>query len=164
MYFSLLHYCVERIVKEVLVVRLYSKMFGSGTRKWFVNGQKNYRKPSVGRKKKKKWAVKILKKHRERILKELDVNKVLPYLVYDKVFSLGEYKEILGHDTSKKRAEIFLDQLSVKGPGAFYAFCSILEEVCPHLLTCFLLDIEGMVADWQLLLELSALSVMCDNE
>ncbi|KAJ8417641.1 hypothetical protein AAFF_G00224840 [Aldrovandia affinis] len=116
-------------------------MFGSGTRKWFVKKQRNDRKPSV-RRKKKKWAAKILKQHRERILKELDVNKVLPYLVYDKVFSLGEYKEILGYDTSKKRAEIFLDQLSLKGPGAFYAFCSVLEEVCPHLLTCFLLDIE----------------------
>ncbi|XP_064192046.1 tight junction protein ZO-1-like isoform X8 [Anguilla rostrata] len=145
MYFPLLDYCVERTVEEVLVVLLYLKMFGSGTRKWFVKGQKNYRKPSV-RRKKKKWAAKILKQHRERILKELDVNKVLPYLVYDKVFSLREYKEILGHDTSKKRAEIFLDQLSLKGPGAFYAFCSILEEVCPHLLTCFLLDIEDRPA------------------
>ncbi|KAL0154855.1 hypothetical protein M9458_049118, partial [Cirrhinus mrigala] len=122
----------------VLAGILNVKMFGSGTKKWFI--KKNKRQRTKGRKpvnrKRKKWVAKM-------ILKELDVNKVLPYLVYDKVFSLGEYKEILGQDSNKKRAELFLDQLSQKGPCAFNAFCSVLEEVCPHLLTCFLLDCEG---------------------
>uniref|UniRef100_A0A8C1TW45 Zona occludens protein 1 n=1 Tax=Cyprinus carpio TaxID=7962 RepID=A0A8C1TW45_CYPCA len=131
-------------VQDVLVGILNVKMFGSGTKKWFI--KKNKRQRTKGRKpvnrKRKKWVAKVLKQHREMILKELDVNKVLPYLVYDKVFSLGEYKEILGQDSSKKRAELFLDQLSQKGPCAFNAFCSVLEEVCPHLLTCFLLDCE----------------------
>lgn len=116
-------------------------MFRIGTRKWFV--KKKNEKPSVKKKWKKKWVANILKQHRERILEELDVNKVLPYLVYNKVFSLTEYKEILGYDTNAKRAEIFLDQLSSKGPGAFCSFCLVLEEVCPHLLTCFLLNYKG---------------------
>ncbi|KAK7121269.1 hypothetical protein R3I93_022383 [Phoxinus phoxinus] len=119
-------------------------MFGSGTKKWFI--KKNKRQRTKGRKpvtrRRKKWVAKVLKQNREMILEELDVNKVLPYLVYDRVFSLGEYKEILGQDSSKKRAELFLDHLSQKGPCAFNAFCSVLEEVCPHLLTCFLLDWE----------------------
>uniref|UniRef100_A0A8C2G0Y4 Zona occludens protein 1 n=1 Tax=Cyprinus carpio TaxID=7962 RepID=A0A8C2G0Y4_CYPCA len=131
-------------VRDVLVGILNVKMFGSGPKKWFI--KKNKRQRTKGRKpvnrKRKKWVARVLKQHREMILKELDVNKVLPYLVYDKVFSLGEYKEILGQDSSKKRAELFLDQLSQKGPCAFNAFCSVLEEVCPHLLTCFLLDCE----------------------
>ncbi|KAG1939408.1 tight junction protein ZO-1 [Pimephales promelas] len=131
-------------VQDVLTGILNVKMFGSGTKKWFI--KKNKRQRTKGRKpvtrRRKKWVAKVLKQNREMILKELDVNKVLPYLVYDKVFSLGEYKEILGQDSSRRRAELFLDQLSQKGPCAFNAFCSVLEEVCPHLLTCFLLDWE----------------------
>ncbi|KAI4826183.1 hypothetical protein KUCAC02_021824 [Chaenocephalus aceratus] len=106
--------CVDGAVDQVLLDLLKSKMFGSGTKRWFVKKQKRqYQRP--GRRpctrKKKRWAAKILKKHRQKILSELDVNTVLPHLVYDKVFSLGEYKEILG-----------------------------TREVCPHLLTSFLLD------------------------
>uniref|UniRef100_A0A667X673 Zona occludens protein 1 n=1 Tax=Myripristis murdjan TaxID=586833 RepID=A0A667X673_9TELE len=137
---------------ELVVGLLNLKMFGSGSKKWFVKKQKRQQQQQQqqqqrsGRKpcnrKKRRWAAKILKQHREKILNELDVNTVLPYLVYDKVFSLGEYKEILGQDSKKKRNEIFLDHLSLKGPAAFCSFCSVLEEVCPHLLTCFLLDGE----------------------
>lgn len=122
------------------------KMFGSGTKKWFVKRPKKQQQRSGRRpcaRKKTRWVAKILKEHRQKILSELDVNAVLPYLVYDKVFSLGEYKEILGQDSNKKRTEIFLDHLSSKGPAAFCSFCSVLEEVYPHLLTCFLLDGEG---------------------
>lgn len=140
--------CVDRTVEDILVGLLNLKMFGSGTRKWFVKKQKRQHQRPGRRpcdRNKKRWSAKILKQHRERLLNELDVNTVLPYLVYAKVFSLGEYKEILGQDSNKKRAEIFLDHLSLKGPSAFCAFCSVLEEVCPHLLTCFLLDGEGTV-------------------
>lgn len=144
--------CVDTAVEELVVGLLNLKMFGSGSKKWFVKKQKRQQQQQQqqqrsGRKpcnrKKRRWAAKILKQHRERILNELDVNTVLPYLVYDKVFSLGEYKEILGQDSNKKRNEIFLDHLSLKGPAAFCSFCSVLEEVCPHLLTCFLLEGEG---------------------
>ncbi|XP_041650535.1 uncharacterized protein LOC121514478 [Cheilinus undulatus] len=140
--------CVDKAVEELLVGLLDVKMFGSGTKKWFVKKQKRQQHQRLGgrrpcTRKKKRWAANILKQHRQKILNELDVNTVLPYLVYDKVFSLGEYKEILGHESRKKRTEIFLDRLSTKGPSAFCSFCSVLEEVCPHLLTCFLLDGDG---------------------
>lgn len=149
-----------------------TKMFVNGTRKWLSNRTQGSASKQPGKAKKtktgngsssssnninissgssrsrsnkcKKWPAKILKQHRERLLKELDVNKLLPHLVYHRVFSLGEYKEILAHQNSCKQAEVFLDQLSAKGPTAFGAFCSVLEEVNPHLLTCLLLDDGGI--------------------
>lgn len=150
--------CIDRAVEEVLVSLLKLKMFGSGTRRWFVRRQKRQqhqkqqqqqqqrsgRRPFTRRR--KRWAARILKQHRQKILSELDVGAVLPHLVYDKVFSLGEYKEILAQESSKRRTEVFLDRLSSKGPSAFCSFCSVLEEVCPHLLTSFLLDGEGKAA------------------
>ncbi|XP_077372305.1 tight junction protein 1b isoform X3 [Festucalex cinctus] len=140
--------CADRAVEEVLEGLLSLKMFGSGKKKWFVRKHKRQyqqqtrsaRRPCT--KQKQRWAAKILKQHRQKLLNELDVNAVLPYLVYDKVFSLGEYKEILGQESNKRRTEVFLDHLSSKGPAAFCSFCSVLEETCPHLLTCFLLDGE----------------------
>ncbi|CAL8356738.1 unnamed protein product [Lota lota] len=135
-------------VEEALVGLLDRKMFGSGSKRWFVKRRKVQlqRQYRSGRRpcnrKRKRWAARILKQHRERILKELDVGSVLPYLVYNKVFSLAEYKEILGQASSKQRAEVFLEHLSSKGPAAFYSFCSVLEDVRPQLLTCFLLDGE----------------------
>ncbi|XP_008410225.1 tight junction protein ZO-1 isoform X9 [Poecilia reticulata] len=141
--------CADRAVGEVLVGLHDLKMFGSGSKKWFVKKQKKQQQQKSGKRpctrKRKRWAAKILKEHREQILSELDVNAVLPYLVYDKVFSLVEYKEILGQESSRGRAEVFLNHLSSKGPAAFCSFCSVLEEVCPRLLTCFLLDGEDGV-------------------
>lgn len=133
-------------VQQVLAGLLELKMFGSGSKKWFVKKNKRQRtkvqrKPATGRRNKR--VSRVLKRHREVIVKQLDVSKVLPALVYERVFSLGEYKEILGQDSSGKRAELFLDLLSQKEPAAFSAFCGVLEEVCPHLLTCFLLDGTG---------------------
>ncbi|MED6250402.1 hypothetical protein ATANTOWER_006246 [Ataeniobius toweri] len=140
--------CADRAVEEVLVGLHDLKMFGSGSKTWFVKNQKKHQQKSGKRpctRKRKRWAAKILKEHREQILSELDVNAVLPYLVYDKVFSLVEYKEILGQESSRGRAEVFLSHLSSKGPAAFCSFCSVLEEVCPRLLTCFLFDGEDGV-------------------
>ncbi|XP_056907248.1 tight junction protein ZO-1 isoform X6 [Takifugu flavidus] len=137
--------CADRAVVKVLVGLLGLKMFGSGSKSWFVRRQKRQQQRAGKRpctRKKKSWAARILKQHRQKMLSELDVGAVLPHLVYDKVFSLGEYKEILGQESSQKRTEIFLDRLSSKGPAAFCSFCSVLEEVCPHLLTSFLLDGE----------------------
>lgn len=137
---------VDRAVLKVLVGLLSLKMFGSGTKRWFLRKQKRQQQRACKRpctRKKKRWAARILKQHRQTMLSQLDVSAVLPSLVYDKVFSLGEYKEILGQESGQKRTEIFLDRLSSKGPAAFCSFCSVLEEVCPHLLTSFLLDGEG---------------------
>lgn len=138
--------CADRAVLKVLVGPLRLNMFGSGTKRWFVRKQKRQQQRACKRpctRKRKRWAARILKQHRQKMLSELDVGAVLPHLVYDQVFSLGEYKDILGQESSQKRTEIFLDRLSSKGPAAFCSFCSVLEEVCPHLLTSFLLDGEG---------------------
>ncbi|KAF5907497.1 tight junction protein ZO-1-like isoform X1, partial [Clarias magur] len=119
-------------------------MFRSGMKKCYLKRTKKLKhgERKAGCWKKKKVAVRLLKQHRELLLNELDVNKVLPYLMYKKVVSLGEYTEIQGQESGRKRAEIFLDQIVDKGPDAFYSFCSVLEEVSPHLLTCFLLGHE----------------------
>ncbi|XP_017261324.1 tight junction protein ZO-1 isoform X4 [Kryptolebias marmoratus] len=141
--------CVDRAVDEVLVGFFDAKMFSGGTKRWFARKQRRQqpqragRRPCAGRK--RRWAAKLLQEHREQILSELDVNAVLPHLVYEKVFSLVEYKEILGQGSGRRRTEVFLDHLTSKGPAAFSSFCSVLEEVCPHLLTCFLLDGEDGV-------------------
>lgn len=136
---------VEKPNGLVLVERLQTKMFKSGKKKWWVQRTKRQRNGAKKAEcwKKKKRAARFLKQHRELLLNELDVNKVLPCLLYKKVFSLSEYTEILSQDSSRKRAELFLDQIVDKGPAAFYSFCSVLEEVSPHLLTCFLLGHEG---------------------
>ncbi|KAG7281002.1 hypothetical protein CRUP_016634 [Coryphaenoides rupestris] len=150
-------------VEEVVAGLLDRKMFGSGSKRWFVKRQRRRRqqqqqhqqqkqqKPSwrsagVRRpgdaKKSDRWAARMLEQHRERILEELDVSVVLPYLVYDRVFSLAEYKEVLGQPPGGKRAEVFLERLAAKGPAGFCSFCAVLEDVRPQLLTCFLLDGE----------------------
>ncbi|XP_053345493.1 tight junction protein ZO-1 isoform X3 [Clarias gariepinus] len=136
---------VDRTSEEILVERFRTKMFRSGMKKCYLKRTKKLKhgERKAGCWKKKKVAVRLLKQHRELLLNELDVNKVLPYLLYKKVVSLGEYTEIQGQKSGRKRAEIFLDQIVDKGPDAFYSFCSILEEVSPHLLTCFLLGHEA---------------------
>ncbi|KAM4766718.1 tight junction protein 1 isoform 9-T9 [Cyanocitta cristata] len=110
-------------------------MFGRTAKSWFYNCAKSTKGENENR---KKWLSEIPSNQREKILEELDVNKVLSYLVYKRVFSLEEYKDIWSQGSYKERTEYFLDKLSLKGPGAFSAFYSILEEVSPNLLTCFL--------------------------
>lgn len=150
-------------VEEVVAGLLDGKMFGSGSKRWFVTRQRRRRqqqqkqqKPSWSRsagvwrpgdaKKSKRRAARMLERHRERIVEELDVSVVLPYLVCDRVFSLAEYQEVLGQPPGGKRAEVFLERLAAKGPAGFCSFCAVLEDVRPQLLTCFLLDGEGTTA------------------
>ena len=140
-------------VEEALAGLLDRKRFGS--KRWLVKRRRRQlqRQYRAGRlrpcsRTRTRWTAGILTRHRERILKELDVSSVLPYLVYNKVFSLADYTEVLAQASSRRRAEVFLETLSSKGPGAFYCFCSVLEEVRPQLLTCFLLDGEGTDRHW----------------
>ncbi|XP_062482905.1 tight junction protein ZO-1 isoform X2 [Pezoporus occidentalis] len=132
-------YCTINAEVEFYVFFLNIKMFGRTAKSWFYNCTKSMKRENENR---SKWLSEIPSKQREKILDELDVNKVLSYLVYKRVFSLEEYKDIWSQESYKKRTEYFLDKLSLKGPSAFAAFCSILEEVCPNLLTCFLLGYE----------------------
>lgn len=81
--------------------------------------------------------------YREKILRDLSVSRLLPRLVYDGVFSLREYRDILARDGHPQRVESFLLKLCSKGPRAFCAFCSHLEAFCPYLLTCFFLYYQG---------------------
>lgn len=134
--------CTINAEVEFLIVYMNAKMFGRTAKSWLYNCAKPTKRENGNR---NKWLSEILINHREKILEELDVSKVLSYLVYERVFSLEEYKDIWSQESYKKRAEYFLDKLSLKGPSAFSAFCSILEEVYPHLLTCFLLDYKGKV-------------------
>ncbi|TSM52320.1 Tight junction protein ZO-1 [Bagarius yarrelli] len=116
-------------------------MFGKGSQKLYVWRTKELKSKSKKARywKRKKTACRIMNQHRELLLNELDVNTVLPCLLYKKIISPSEYTELLGLESSRKRTELFLDQIMNKGPDAFYSFCSVLEEVSPHLLTCFLL-------------------------
>ena len=81
--------------------------------------------------------------YRERALRALDVGSVLPHLVYDGLFSLQEGTQILSRAGSQQRVDAFFLKLVSKGPEAFCAFCSHLEEFCPYLLTCFFLYFQG---------------------
>lgn len=132
--------CLEHAVLEFRILYYKLKMLGRSAKCWFHNLAQPIKR---GNEDGKKWPSVILNNHREKILAELDVNKVLSYLVYEKVFSLDEYREVLSYDSCRTRAEIFLDKLAVKGPSAFCAFCSILEEISPHLLSGLIPDCKG---------------------
>lgn len=135
-------YCTINAEVEFSIFYLNTKMFGRTAKTWFYNCAKPTKRENENR---NKWLSEIPSNQREKILEELDVDKVLSYLVYKRVFSLEEYKDIWSQESCKKRTEYFLDKLSLKGPSAFSAFCSVLEEVRPNLLTCFLLGYEGKV-------------------
>lgn len=112
-------------------------MFGLPARPWFYNSTQPARKE---RRDCNRWLDNILSNQRERIVKELDVEKVLSPLLYKKVFSWEEYQEVV---SCQEQAASLLEKLTGKGPGAVAAFCSVLEEVCPHWLLSLLLDAQG---------------------
>ncbi|XP_063305205.1 tight junction protein ZO-1 isoform X6 [Pelobates fuscus] len=134
--------CPEHAALEFRIFQYKVKMLGRSAKSWLHNIARPVKKENEDT---KKWPSVILNNHREKILAELDVNKVLSYLVYEKVFSLEEYKDILTQESNEKRAESFLDKLVVKGPSAFCAFCSVLEEISPHLLSGFLPDCKDQM-------------------
>lgn len=117
-----------------------AKMAERGSRSWFYYCESTTQREKEKRSKK---LSEIPVSYKEKILKELNVSWMLPHLVYDGVFSLKEYKEILSRDCCQKRVECFFLKLYSKGPKAFCAFCSHLEEFCPYLLTCFFLYYQG---------------------
>ncbi|XP_053514923.1 tight junction protein ZO-1 isoform X5 [Artibeus jamaicensis] len=91
------------------------------------------------KKKRRRQLAEIPGTYKEKILREFNVSGVLSPLVYEGVFSLSEYHEVMSRGCYGKRVESFLGKLCCKGPKAFCAFCSHLEEFCPYLLTCFFL-------------------------
>ncbi|XP_058592776.1 tight junction protein ZO-1 isoform X5 [Neofelis nebulosa] len=108
----------------------------AGARPWFYCCEST---TQAEREQRTKQLLEMPLSYKERILKEFNVSQVLPRLVYDGVFSLKEYREILSWHCHPRRVESFFLKLCSKGPKAFCAFCSHLEEFCPYLLTCFFL-------------------------
>lgn len=117
------------------------RMCERGGQSWFYAGETRARSEKAAR---SAWLSEVRESYREQLLTQgLDVSRVLPCLVYDGVFSLKECREVLAQDCEATRAELFLLMLFSKGPHAFCAFCSHLEELCPYLLTCFFLYYQG---------------------
>nr|XP_042133539.1 tight junction protein ZO-1 isoform X4 [Peromyscus maniculatus bairdii] len=111
-------------------------MLERGANSWFYScGTRAQRE----KERRSQWLSDILMRYKEQILKDFHLGRVLPYLVYDGVFSLREYREILSRDCYPERVDCFLLRLFSKGPGAFCAFCSHLEEFSPYLLTLLFL-------------------------
>ena len=115
-------------------------MVKRGPRSWFYDYESETQRE---RKKRRRQLAEIPGTYKEKILREFNVSGVLPPLVYEGVFSLREYREVVSRDSYGKRVESFLLKLCSKGPKAFCAFCSHLEEFCPYLLTCFFLYYQG---------------------
>lgn len=85
----------------------------------------------------------LLAKQRASLIRDLDVDRILPRLVRKGVFTAVEEKEILSRGEQRAETELFLDFLERKDATAFREFCSSLEDYHPSLLTRFLLDNPG---------------------
>lgn len=107
---------------------------------WFYHGQSA---TQAEKEKRRRRLLEMSVTYREKILRDLSVSRLLPRLVYDGVFSVWEYRDILARNSHPQRVESFLLKLCSKGPKAFCAFCSHLEAFCPYLLTCFFLYYQG---------------------
>ncbi|XP_071141153.1 tight junction protein 1-like isoform X14 [Mytilus edulis] len=95
----------------------------------------------------KNTVARLLGQHKAAILRDLDVNRVLPRLIKNEVITQSEERQILESGGRKVQCEVFLDILSKKGVGAFHEFCASLEESSPHLLTGFLLENPEAISD-----------------
>ncbi|XP_041355918.1 tight junction protein ZO-1-like isoform X2 [Gigantopelta aegis] len=89
----------------------------------------------------------LIERHRSKLVKELDVESILPRLVRQGVFSKSEESEIVAISNAHKRTDFFLDTLSRKGLEAFQVYCAALEDFAPHLLTMFLLETSEAEGD-----------------
>lgn len=119
---------------------LQPSMLEQGASTWFYSCEARTERE---REKRDQWLSETLKRNREQLLKGFHLARVLPYLVYDGVFSLKEYREILSLHCYPERVEHFFLKLFSKGPAAFCAFCSHLEEFSPYLLTSLFLYYQG---------------------
>ncbi|EDL07241.1 mCG64442, isoform CRA_b, partial [Mus musculus] len=111
-------------------------MLERGANSWFYSCETRTQRE---KEKRSQRLAEILRRYKEQLLKDFHLARVLPYLVYDGVFSLKEYREILSQARYPERVECFLLKLFSKGPSAFCAFCAHLEELSPYLLTSLFL-------------------------
>jgi hypothetical protein len=115
-------------------------MLERGANSWFYSCETRTQRE---KEKRSQRLAEILRRYKEQLLKDFHLARVLPYLVYDGVFSLKEYREILSQARYPERVECFLLKLFSKGPSAFCAFCAHLEELSPYLLTSLFLYYQG---------------------
>lgn len=115
-------------------------MVERGARAWFYGCESEAERE---KRKRSRQLAEIPRTYKEKMLREFNVSGVLPALVYEGVFSLREYRDVMSRDRYAERVESFLLKLCSKGPEAFCAFCCHLEEFCPYLLTCFFLYYQG---------------------
>lgn len=85
----------------------------------------------------------LFARHKQLLMRELDVEKVIVRLVRKELISRTEERDILAIADPKRKCERFIDLMSKKGIPAFHEFCAVLEEIAPHLLTNFLLETSG---------------------
>ena len=70
----------------------------------------------------------ILEKYRENIIKDVDIEYVIPYLVRQGVIDFNENRKLYMAPTVELRKELLLDIISVKkDPQSFHEFCAALE-------------------------------------
>lgn len=86
--------------------------------------------------------IRLLERHRARLTKDPDMNRVVPKLIKRGFFSNIEERQLAGVSDASERTDLLLDKLS-RDPDAFREFCMTLEECAPHLLTELLLDRGG---------------------
>lgn len=107
----------------------------------------------------KNTVARLLRQHKAAIVRELDVERVLPRLIRNEVITQSENLQIIDAEDRPRQCELFLDILSKKGVGAFHEFCASLEESAPHLLTGFLLENPGYFCHFYYMCPLSVLHV-----
>ncbi|XP_070178925.1 tight junction protein ZO-1-like isoform X2 [Littorina saxatilis] len=83
--------------------------------------------------------IRLLERHRARLTKDPDMNRVVPKLIKRGFFSNVEERQLASVPDASERTDLVLDKLS-RDPDAFRGFCMTLEECAPHLLTELLFD------------------------
>ena len=75
----------------------------------------------------------ILRKKRDKFLRDLDAKRAASKLYSRDIFSEEDKDEVNAKKTNYQQREEVLDILPRKGPKAFLVFCDILHEISPHL-------------------------------
>lgn len=85
----------------------------------------------------------LLLQNKSRIVRELDVIKVLPRLVQKRAFTIAEERQILSKSDNAGRAEALIDLLTQKPAGAFDEFNNCLKTTYPKLRQLLLVSAYG---------------------
>ncbi|KAK7491075.1 hypothetical protein BaRGS_00017639 [Batillaria attramentaria] len=86
--------------------------------------------------------VRLLERHRARLSKDPDMNRVVTRLIKRGIFSIPEERQLASAVDASERTDLLIEKLS-RDPEAFREFCMTLEECAPHLLSEFVFDCGG---------------------